>query len=153
MIALLAAILVALNSPITSPIGGHDGLAQLDRQGGRGLGETQHPDTPAAGVLVSGIASHYGASCLEGCLALPQHRWGQPGIRVRVCGPAACIVRTSTDAGPALFRQREGRIADLARNDFERVCGCSWRQGLVRVTVTYLEAGPVPTPPATSTEG
>jgi hypothetical protein len=100
---------------------------------------------------VKGTASHYGAACIEGCLALPEHRWGRPGIRVQVCGPAGCITRTSTDAGPSLEMQRAGRVVDLARNDFERVCGCPWSVGLVAVTVRYGGAvdGAVPTPPAT----
>jgi hypothetical protein len=52
-----------------------------------------------------------------------------PGHTVRLCGPAGCLVMRSTDAGPALFRQREGRIADLAVDKFEQICGVSRRFG------------------------
>lgn len=85
---------------------------------------------PAAGVA-SFVAPGYGARYL----ALP----GGAGTRVRVCGPAACVVRTSTDAGPDLAMQRAGRIADLSLVDFRRVCGCDpWAVGLVRVTLEML---------------
>jgi hypothetical protein len=67
---------------------------------------------------------------------------------VYICGPVACVVRTSTDAGPDLAMQRAGRVADLSFADFRRVCGCDpWAVGLVRVTVA-----PIPAPPVTSTK-
>jgi hypothetical protein len=81
----------------------------------------------------TGIASTYGPG-FAGYLALPEG----PGIRVRICGPAACAVRVSNDAGPSLAMQRKGRIADLDVATFELVSGKSWRAGLVRVTVEYL---------------
>lgn len=88
---------------------------------------------PAPTRVVRGIASTYGPG-FAGYLALPEGR----GIRVRVCGPAACVVRTSNDAGPALSAQRAGRVVDLSVADFETVSGSGWRRGLVRVTVEYL---------------
>ena len=83
----------------------------------------------------TGIASTYGNG-YDGWLALPEG----PGIRVRICGPAACIIRVSNDAGPDLAMQRKGRIVDLSGPDFNRICGCRWQTvGLLRgVTVEYL---------------
>jgi hypothetical protein len=102
-----------------------------------------------AGEVREGIASTYGNG-YEGYLALPEG----PGHRVRVCGPAACIVRTSNDAGPSLAMQRAGRIVDLDATDFNAVCGCRWQTvGLVKVTVEYLDSGPRSTLPPTDTEG
>jgi hypothetical protein len=100
----------------------------------------------AAPRVVHGIASFVGSRYGPRYLALP----GGPGHRVTVCGRAGCVQRTSTDAGPALFLQRAGRVADLSRADFARVCGCSPELvGLTRVIVTYGQMGPAPTPPAT----
>lgn len=90
------------------------------------------PSEPAP-RRVSGIASTYGPG-FDGYLALPEG----PGIRVRICGPAACAIRTSNDAGPNLAMQRKGRVVDLDVPTFELVAGTSWRAGLVRVTVEYL---------------
>jgi hypothetical protein len=66
-------------------------------------------------------------------LALP----GGPGIRVRICA-ARCLVMTSTDAGPALFEQRAGRIADLNEWAWSYVSGLPLSRGLAHVTVEYL---------------
>jgi hypothetical protein len=55
----------------------------------------------------------------SGYLAIPEGR----GWVVIVCGPLDCIERVSTDAGPALYLQRAGRIGDLAAVMFEDVCG------------------------------
>jgi hypothetical protein len=76
---------------------------------GRGLTPGRTP-IPSARVTrtVRGIASTYGPAFGPGWLALPEG----VGVRVRVCGPAACIVRTSNDAEPDLAMQRAGRIAD-----------------------------------------
>lgn len=89
---------------------------------------------PDPARVVRGIASTYGPG-FAGFLALPEG----PGIRVRVCGPASCVERTSNDAGPSRKMQRAGRIVDLDVETFEAVSGASWRKGLVRVTVEYLE--------------
>jgi hypothetical protein len=53
------------------------------------------------------------------------------GTVVRICGPGGCILRTVTDYGP----QKPGRIVDLYRPDFFRICGCASWSGVVRVTV------------------
>ena len=53
------------------------------------------------------------------------------GTIVRICGPGGCILRTVTDYGP----QKPGRIVDLYRPDFFRICGCPSWSGVVPVTV------------------
>lgn len=101
---------------------------------------------------VRGTASHVGYRFGREYLALPEHRWGRPGIRVQICGAGGCVTRTSTDAGPSLAMQRAGRVADLNAWDFETVCGIPASRGLCEVEVHYGGDGnqePVPTPPAT----
>lgn len=53
------------------------------------------------------------------------------GTIIRVCGPGGCIERTVTDYGPF----GAGRIIDLYRPDFFRVCGCASWAGTAHVTV------------------
>ena len=101
--------------------------------------------------LVGGTASHVGTQFGPEYLALPEHKWGQPGILVTICGDGGCVTRRSTDAGPDLAMQRQGRIADLNAWDFERVCGCPASTGLTEVTVEYLGEGPQMTLPPTDT--
>ena len=79
-----------------------------------------------------GIASTYGPG-YAGYLALPQG----VGIRVRICGPAACIERVSNDTGPDQ-RIFPDRIVDVDVATFELVCGCDWHRGLVAATVELL---------------
>jgi hypothetical protein len=55
------------------------------------------------------------------------------GTLVRICGDGGCIVRTVTDYGPV---NRNGRIVDLYRPDFFRVCGCASWSGTAKVTVS-----------------
>lgn len=98
-------------------------------------------------LAVSGIASFVGPSYGPEYLALPEG----PGVTVRICGPAACVTRTSTDAGPDLAMQRARRVADLSFADFAEVCGCDpWLVGLTPVTVDY---GAAPTAPPTDAAG
>jgi hypothetical protein len=80
-------------------------------------------------------------------LAIPEGR----GIRVAVCGPLGCLDRVSTDAGPALYLQRAGRIGDLSSVDFVTICGPLSR-GLCRGTYTILEGRPRLTLPPTDSE-
>jgi hypothetical protein len=54
------------------------------------------------------------------------------GTVVRICGDGGCIQRTITDYGPVA---RNGRIVDLDRSDFFRICGCPSWSGTTRVTV------------------
>ena len=87
-------------------------------------------EAPRSRIPLRGVASFMAPGYGARYLALP----GGPGITVRICGPAACVVRTSTDAGPDLAMQRAGRVADLSFADFALVCGCDpWVVGLVRV--------------------
>lgn len=84
-------------------------------------------------AAIVGTASFMAPKYGPDYLALPDG----PGHRVTICGPAACITRTSTDAGPDKAMQRAGRVADLSFRDFGIVCGCDpWTVGLVRVTVS-----------------
>jgi hypothetical protein len=80
-----------------------------------------------------GIASTYGPGW-DGWLAWP----GGPGWKLRVCGPAKCVVIVTTDAGPDRAMQRAGRVVDLDVATFERVAGAPWTIGLTKVTVTVL---------------
>jgi hypothetical protein len=78
-------------------------------------------------------------------LAIPEG----PGVRVRIIGPAGAVNVTSTDAGPALFRQREGRIGDLAIGLWRVVCGAKREPlGFCDATIVY---GSVPRVPSTDT--
>ena len=54
------------------------------------------------------------------------------GTLVRICGDGGCIQRTITDYGPVA---RNGRVADLDRQDFFKVCGCPSWSGTTKVTV------------------
>jgi hypothetical protein len=55
------------------------------------------------------------------------------GTLVRICGDGGCIVRRVTDYGPVA---KNGRIADLDRDDFFRICGCASWSGTTKVTVS-----------------
>jgi hypothetical protein len=54
------------------------------------------------------------------------------GTVVRVCGAAGCLERVITDYGPVAGT---GRIIDLYRPDFFRVCGCGSWSGVTDVKV------------------
>jgi hypothetical protein len=90
-------------------------------------------DRTAPYPTVAGVASTYGPGW-DGWIAWPSG----PGWRLRVCGPAGCVVVVTTDAGPDLAMQRAGRIVDLDVPSFELVAGVRWTIGLTRVTVTVL---------------
>lgn len=68
-------------------------------------------------------------------LALPEGK----GHRVRICA-LRCWTMTSTDAGPALFMQREpyNRVADLNDWVWHYVTGKPLSAGIAWVRVTYL---------------
>lgn len=94
-------------------------------------------------ALVEGIASFVGPKYGSAYLALPAGR----GITATICAGPRCVTRVSTDAGPALFLQRRGRIADLSYADFRRLCVCDpYVVGLIHVSV---EEGVSPTLPPT----
>ena len=73
---------------------------------------------------ISGYASFYD----NGTTAMRLPR----GTVVRVCGNGGCIQRTITDYGPVAGG---GRIIDLDRPDFFRICGCASWSGTTKVTV------------------
>ena len=80
-------------------------------------------------------------------LAIPEG----PGYIVEVCGPLACFERVSTDAGPALYLQRAGRIGDLSSVDFIEACG-SLSAGLCSGSYSIILGGPT-APPTNIQEG
>ena len=96
----------------------------------------QRPTPSGASVPAPrrGIASYMAPSYGRRYLALP----GGPGIRVRICGAAGCVVRVSTDAGPDREMQRAGRVVDLSWWDWQAVSGLSPARGLAPVTVEVL---------------
>ena len=99
-----------------------------------GAAAPQLPPRPVVGPSIRGTASFVPPSWGARYLALP----GGRGIRVRICGRAACIVRVSTDAGPDRAMQREGRVADLSWADWQTVSGLSPARGLAPVSVEVV---------------
>jgi hypothetical protein len=55
------------------------------------------------------------------------------GTVIVICGAAGCIERVVNDYGPAKYT---GRIVDMYRPDFFRICGCGWWSGLTQVTIS-----------------
>ena len=55
------------------------------------------------------------------------------GTVIRVCGHGGCIQRVVTDYGP---RAGTGRIIDLYKPDFFKVCGCASWSGVTNVKVS-----------------
>jgi hypothetical protein len=54
------------------------------------------------------------------------------GTTVVICGAGGCIERVVTDYGPS---KAGGRIVDMYRPDFFKVCGCGWWSGTTEVTI------------------
>ena len=54
------------------------------------------------------------------------------GTTIVICGAGGCIERTVSDYGPAAST---GRIIDMYRPDFFKICGCGWWSGTTWVTV------------------
>ena len=54
------------------------------------------------------------------------------GTVVVICGDGGCIERTVTDYGPS---KAGGRIVDMDKPDFFRICGCGWWSGTTQVTI------------------
>jgi len=54
------------------------------------------------------------------------------GTTIVICGAGGCIQTVVSDYGPA---RSTGRIIDMYRPDFFRVCGCGWWSGTTTVTV------------------
>lgn len=55
-----------------------------------------------------------------------------PGTTIVICGAGGCIQTVVSDYGPA---RSTGRIIDMYRPDFFKVCGCGWWSGTTEVTV------------------
>jgi hypothetical protein len=75
--------------------------------------------------VITGFASFYD----NGTTAMRLPR----GTVVRICGDGGCIERTITDYGPV---NRNGRVIDLYRPDFFKICGCASWSGTTKVTVS-----------------
>ena len=54
------------------------------------------------------------------------------GTTIVICGAAGCIEKIVSDYGPA---KTTGRIIDMYRPDFFRICGCGWWSGTTSVSV------------------
>ena len=54
------------------------------------------------------------------------------GTTIVICGAAGCIEKVVSDYGPA---KTTGRIIDMYRPDFFRICGCGWWSGTTWVSV------------------
>ena len=54
------------------------------------------------------------------------------GTTIVICGAGGCIETKVSDYGPA---KTTGRIIDMYRPDFFRICGCGWWSGTTWVTV------------------
>lgn len=54
------------------------------------------------------------------------------GTTIVICGNGGCMETKVTDYGPA---KSTGRILDMYRPDFFRICGCGWWSGTTTVTV------------------
>ena len=54
------------------------------------------------------------------------------GTTIVICGAAGCIEKIVSDYGPA---KTTGRIIDMYRPDFFRICGCGWWSGTTWVSV------------------
>jgi hypothetical protein len=54
------------------------------------------------------------------------------GTTVVICGAGGCIERVVTDYGPS---KAGGRIVDMYRPDFFKICGCGWWSGTTEVTI------------------
>ena len=103
--------------------------ASQDGRSGR-RADPELPDTHAATAwkapryVLTGEASFYD----NGTTAMRLPR----GTVVRICGDGGCIERRITDYGPS---KAGGRIVDMDRPDFFRICGCGWWSGTTQVTI------------------
>jgi hypothetical protein len=91
------------------------------------------PSLPKAGggsawkeprYVLAGFASFYDHGTTA--MRLPS------GTVVVICGGGGCIERVVNDYGPT---KAGGRIVDLYRPDFFKICGCGWWSGTTEVTI------------------
>jgi hypothetical protein len=54
------------------------------------------------------------------------------GTTIVICGAGGCIERVVSDYGPS---KKGGRLIDMYRPDFFKICGCGWWSGTTEVTV------------------
>jgi hypothetical protein len=96
---------------------------------GRALGNAPQPGASWAWkkprYSISGAASFYD----HGTTAM---RDVPAGTTIVICGAGGCIQTVVSDYGPS---RSTGRIIDMYRPDFFRVCGCGWWSGTTEVTV------------------
>ncbi len=76
-------------------------------------------------LTISGAASFYD----HGTTAM---RDVPRGTTIVICGRGGCIQTVVSDYGPA---RSTGRVIDMYRPDFFKVCGCGWWSGTTEVTV------------------
>jgi hypothetical protein len=138
--------LVTADAPATGAAGAADaslrsaGLLADDtvftEPGSTRLGPTSRPSVTlpagASGAVwkpplysITGYASFYDFGTTA--MRIPR------GTVIRVCGSAGCLERTIRDYGPAADT---GRIIDMYRPDFFKICGCGWWSGTTWVTVS-----------------
>jgi hypothetical protein len=124
-IAVLLALIVTLASGSWAPrVGAMPAVATRSQPSG----------APVSALATrSGTWAYANASHGSRYLAIPEG----PGFDVTVCGPLDCLERVSTDAGPALYLQRAGRIGDLSSVMFQEICG-PLGPGLCRGSYTIL---------------
>jgi hypothetical protein len=100
----------------------------------RAAGERAQPHLQAAvstsawkkpRFTISGAASFYD----HGTTAM---RDVPRGTTIVICGAGGCIQTVVSDYGPA---RSTGRVIDMYRPDFFKVCGCGWWSGTTEVTV------------------
>lgn len=113
--------------------------------------------TPITPTERSGDISHMGDTPVPpDYLALPcRTAANRPCfIRVKLCGPAACVTMRQTDYGPSQ-RIHPNRIADVTPRLFEKLCGVPSGRGLCEgswhVVGKAPSSGSRPTLPPTST--
>ena len=78
----------------------------------------------APSATISGSASFYDFGTTA--MRLPR------GTVIVICGDGGCIERVVSDYGPA---KSTGRVIDMYRPDFFRICGCGWWSGTTSVVV------------------
>ncbi len=76
-------------------------------------------------LTISGFASFYD----HGTTAM---RDVPRGTTIVICGAGGCLETVVSDYGPA---KSTGRVIDMYRPDFFRICGCGWWSGTTTVTV------------------